>query len=72
MLGLEIAGLVLCPDKTGIFGNGRLGVEAADIADFGNDTGRVDFADAGNGCQRVGDDLELLLNGLVQHFDLLF
>ena len=72
VLGFEVAGLVLRPDKTGVFGNGRLGIKAVNVADLGDDTGRVDLADAGNGGQRVGDDLELLLNGLVQHFDLLF
>ena len=27
VLGLEVAGLVLCPNKAGVFGNGRLGVK---------------------------------------------
>ena len=70
VLGLEVAGLVLDPDKAGILGNRSLGIEAADIADLGNDTGGVDFADAGDGGERVRDDLELLLNRLVQNFDL--
>ena len=72
MLSLEVAGLVLRPDKAGIFGNGRLRVKAVDIADLGIDTSGVDLADTGDGGKRVGDDLKLLLNGLVQHFNLLF
>ena len=59
VLGLEIAGLVLCPNQAGVFGNGCLRVKAVDIADLGNDTGGVDLANAGNGSQRVRDDLEL-------------
>ena len=71
VLCLEVAGLMLCPDKTGKLGNGRLGAEAVDIANLGDDTGGVDLADTGDGGQRVGDDLKLLLNGLVQDLDLL-
>ena len=41
-----------------------------DIAHFSNGTGRVDLANAGNGGQRIWDNLKLLLNGFVQDFDL--
>ena len=41
VLGLEIAGLVLCPNQAGVFGNGCLRVKAVDIAGLGNDTGGV-------------------------------
>ena len=44
----------------------------ADVADFGDDASGVYLADAGDGRQRVRDDCKLLLNGLVQNFDLLF
>ncbi len=70
VLGLEVAGLVLCPDKASVFGNRCLGVETVDIADLSDDTGRVDFAYARDGGQCVGDDLELLFNGLVQNLNL--
>ena len=72
MLGLKVTGLMLCPDKHGMFSNRCLGAEAANIANLGDDTSRVDLADAGNGSQCIGNDLELLFNSLVQHFDLLF
>ena len=70
MLGLKVTGLVLMPDKTGKFGNGGLRVETVDIANFSDDAGRVDLANAGNGCQRIWDNLKVLLNGFVQHLDL--
>ena len=48
MLGFKITGLVFVPDKTGKFGNRGLRGKAVDIADFGNDTGRIDLANAGD------------------------
>ena len=70
MLRFKVAGLVPVPDKACIFGNRGLGVEAMDIPDFGDDTGRVDLPNAGNRGQGIGDDFKLLFNGLVQNFDL--
>ena len=63
---------MLRPDKAGKLGNRSLGLEAIDVADFGDDASGVYLADAGDGRQRVRDDCKLLLNGLVQNFDLLF
>ena len=68
----KFTGLVFVPDKTGKLGDRGLGIETADIADLSDDAGRVDLADAWDGCQGVRDDLKLLFNGLVQHLDLLF
>ena len=70
VLGLKIAGLVLRPDEAGELGNGGLGLETVDVADFGDDAGGIDLADAGDGYKRVGNDFKLLLNSLVQDFDL--
>ena len=72
VFSFKITGLVLCPDKTGVLGNGCLRVKAADVANLGDDTGGVNFANAGNGCKGIGDDLKLLLNSLVQDFGLFF
>ena len=69
MLCLEITGLVLSPHQTGILGNRGLGVKTVDAADLSNNTGRVYLADAGNGCKGIGDDLKLLLNGLIQKIE---
>ena len=71
VLRFEIAGLMLCPHKAGILGNGSLRLETVDVADLGDDPGGVDFANARNGGKRVGDDLKLLLNGFLQRLDLL-
>ena len=60
VLGLEVAGLVLCPDKAGVFGNGRLRVKAVDVGNLGDDTGRVDLTDARDGSKGVWDDLKLV------------
>lgn len=68
MFSLDVSGLVLCPDKAGIFGDGGLRVKATDVADFGDDTGGVDLADTGNGSQGVWDNLKWVFNGLVQIF----
>ena len=43
-----------------------------DIANFSDDTGGVDLANAGDGGQCIRDDLKLLLNSFVQYLDLLF
>ena len=68
VLDLEIAGLVLGPDTTGVLGNRCLGIETADIVDLSDDTGGVDLTNARNGGKCVGNDLELLLNGFVQFY----
>ena len=54
VLGLEIAGLVLCPNQAGVFGNGCLRVKAVDIAGLGNDTGGVDLAMPGTEVSVLG------------------
>ena len=59
------------PDKTGKFSNRGLRIKPMDIANFSDDTGGVDFANARDGGQCIRDDLKLLLNGFVQHLDLL-
>ena len=63
---------MLCPDKTGIFGNGSLSGEAAYIANLCDDASGIDFADARDGYKCVGDDFKLLLNGFLQRPDLAF
>ena len=60
------------PDKTGKLGDRGLRIKAVDIADFSDDTGGVDLANARNGGQSVRDDLKLLFNGLIQYLDLFF
>ena len=50
VLGFKFPGLVLGPDETGELGHGCLGLKAVDVADFGDDTGGVDLADAWDGC----------------------
>ena len=72
MLRFKVTGLVSAPDKTGKLGHRCLGIETADVTNFSDDTGGVDLANAWNGSQGVRNDLELLLNGFVQHLDLLF
>ena len=72
VLGFKFPGLVLGPNKAGELGHRCLGLKTVDIADLGDDTGGVDPADTRDGSQCIGDDFKLLLNGLVQNFDLLF
>ncbi len=62
---------MLDPDKAGVFGYGSLSRKAIDIADLGDDTSGIDLAYARDGCQGVGNDFKLLLDCLVQIFDLL-
>lgn len=63
-LGFKFPGLMLGPDETGELGHGCLGLKAVDVTDLCDDTGGVDLADAGDGSQRIGDDLKLLLMAL--------
>ena len=70
VFGFKFTRLVLSPDKSGKLGNRGLRIEAVDIANFSDDTGGVDLADAWNGGQGVWDNLKLLFNGLVQNLDL--
>ena len=70
--GLKVAGLVLVPDKTSELGDRGLRIEAVNVANLSNDTSGVYLANAGNGGQRVRDDLKLVFNGFVQNLDLLF
>ena len=65
MFGFKVTGLVPMLDKTGKFSNRGLRVKPMDIANFSDDTGRVDLANAGDGGQCIRDDLKLLLNGFV-------
>ena len=71
MLRLEVTRLISVPDKASVFGDRGLGFKAVDITNLSNDTGGVDLANTGDGCQRVRDDFKLVFNGLVQNLDLL-
>ena len=67
----KFTGPVFVPDKAGELGDRGLGIEAVYISNLSDDSGRVNLAYAGDGRQRVWDNLELLFNGLVQYLDLL-
>lgn len=71
-LGFKITGLVLCSDRASTFGGRGLRIKTVDIADFSDDTGRVNLTDIGNRCEGVRANLEMVFNGLVQNIDLLF
>ena len=45
-IGVEVTGFVFVPDDAGVFGEGSMVVKTVDVADFGDDAGRVDKADA--------------------------
>ena len=62
VLCLKFTGLVLFPDEASVFGDRSLGLETVDIADFSDDTGRVDLANAGDRGQGVGNDSKYLFN----------
>ena len=62
VLGFKFIGLVLGSDKASILGNGDLSGKAVDVTDLGDDASRVDFANAGDGGQSIGNDLKLLRN----------
>ena len=64
MLRFKFTRLVFVPNQTGKLGDGSLGVEAVNVADFSDDAGGVNLANARNGSQGVRDDFKLLLNGL--------
>ena len=49
MFCFKVTGLVPVPDKAGKLGNRGLRIKAMDIADFSNDSGGVDFANAWDG-----------------------
>ena len=70
ILCLEVPGLVLCPDKAGVLGHRSLRFKAVNVANLGDDTGRVDLPNAWDRGQGVGDDFKLLFNGFFQHLDL--
>ena len=72
VLCLKVTGLVLCPDEAGVLGNRRLRFKAVDVANLGDDTGRVDLPNAWDRGQGVGDDFKLLFNGFLQDLDLAF
>lgn len=72
MLCLEVTRLVSVPDKTGKLGNRGLGFKAVNIANFSDNTGRVNLSNTGDGCQSVRNNFKLLFNGLIQYFDLPF
>ena len=67
----KITGLVLRPNETGKLCDRGLGIEPVDIANFSDNAGRVDLANARNGGQWIWDNFKLLFNGLVQNLDLL-
>src|SRR5574344_1322863 len=71
VLSFKITRLRLRPHETGVLGNRSLRLKSVDVADLGDDAGGVDLADTGNRSQRIRDDLELLLDGLLQRLDLL-
>ena len=72
VLGFKLTGLVLFPDKTGIFGDRSLGLKTVDVTDLSDNPGGVDLADAGNGGQGVWKDSKYLFNLFVKNLDLLF
>ena len=57
VFGLKVTGLVFAPDKAGKLCNRGLGIEAVDIANFSNDSGRVNLAYSGDRRQCVWDSL---------------
>ena len=65
----KFTGPVFVPDKAGELGDRGLGIEAVYISNLSDDSGRVNLAYAGDGRQRVWDNLELLFKGLVQYLD---
>ena len=68
-LGLKLVGLRLAPHQAGEFGYlGFVEVEAVKRANFGDETGRKNRTDAGNGVEGVGDGGDLLGNGGVEPF----
>ena len=56
ILGLKISGLMLCPSKAGKLGHRCLGLKTVDVANFGDDAGGIDLANAGDRSKRVRDD----------------
>lgn len=74
IIGTVAAGLILTPDKTGVFRQRLLRLERADPADFRKDSASHDRAYARYGKQalvsRRVKPLERLLNRLVDHLDL--
>ena len=70
ILCYKVTGLVLRPDKSCVLGNRSLRFKAADIADLGDDTGRINRTDTWDRGQGIGDDFELLLNGFFQHLEM--
>lgn len=51
ILCFKVTGLVPSPDKTGVLGNRSLELKAVDIANLGNDTGRVNRIGIRDGCK---------------------
>ena len=72
VLRFKFTGLVAVPDKAGKLGDRGLRIKAVDIANFSNNTGGVDLANARDGGQSVRDDFKLLFNGFVQYLNLFF
>lgn len=68
-IAVKITGLVFVPDDAGVFGEGSMVVEAVDVADFGDDAGRVDKADTLDGSDGVRNERELFFDGFVEGFD---
>ena len=70
MFCFKFTGLVLCPYKAGKLGDRGLGSETVDIANFSDNTGGVNLANAWNRGQGIWDNLKLLFNGFVQNLGL--
>ncbi len=66
MLSLKFTGLVFVPDKTSELGDRGLGIEAANVANLGDNTGGINLANARDRRQRVWDNFKLLFNSLIQ------
>ena len=53
MLRFKFTGLIFVPDKTSELGDRGLGIEAANVANLGDNTGGIDLANARDRRQRV-------------------
>ena len=51
MLRFKFTGLIFVPDKAGKLGNGGLRIKPVNVADFSDDAGGVNLANARNGSQ---------------------
>src|SRR5215211_580400 len=70
IFGLEVARLFGLPGQASKLRDGRLVVEAADVAQFGNQPGSPDRAESRHRGQRLWDGRQLLGDGLIQGLEL--